>query len=678
MTMDYFQPLFAWVHAHPNSAGLLVFLISMIESIAVLGLIIPGSVMMTAIGTLAGSGILPIHYTIFWAMLGAVVGDNVSYWLGYHYHEQIRNLWPIKQHPQLLQKGEKFFKNHGGKSVFLGRFVGPVRPIIPVVAGMMNMSPTRFMFANVLSAIGWAPAYMLPGILLGAASTELAPEVATRFLAAIILLLLLLWAASIIFKRAIAWFFIQIDELLKKAWHHIADHPSWCLLHKVLHAPKQTRDHTQFSITFYLSATLLAFIIVTYSVVTNGFLTTGNLPLFHLMSSFFSPALQHFMIGVTFLGQGSVLFIVVISVSIWLSLKQKFRTLWLWLLLALIATGSMECIKHLAHISRPSMLLHNPSGWSYPSGHTTLSTAFYGFIAYLLSHKINRHYRWLIYSCAISLITLIGLSRLYLGAHWLSDVIGGLLLGTICLLFTLIWLRRNHSSLPDWPGLLLATLLGLGIGWSYQMLLSYQKAVSAYTPYFPSKTIDAKAWWQHAAIDEPLYRKTRTGKPVQILNLQWAGDIIAIREELEDAGWVLMPKRSILEALNSLMGTKPQHYPLLPQLYQDQKPILIMSKLLPKNNALLILRLWDIKTTLNGSRIPVWMGSVGYYRPYEFKFLTKNTTDTANLPPATQVLEGDLSSFEWRQVNFPQLEVPQTRDSADWEGYVLLIHPLAS
>ena len=682
MNIDQLQPLFDWIHTHPNLAGLIVFFISMIESIVIIGLIIPGSVMMTAIGTLAGSGILPIHYTIFWAILGAIAGDNVSYWLGYHYHEQIRQMWPMKQFPQLLLKGEKFFQNHGGKSVFLGRFVGPVRPIVPVVAGMMNMPPKRFMIANVLSAIGWAPAYMLPGILLGAASTQLAPAMATRFLVIVILILLLLWAISIVFKRAIAWCLLNIDQLLQKAWHKIAQQPSWRVLHCLLHVAPHNRDHRQFSLMVYFCVALLAFLLLTFSVITHGFLTAANIPLFHLLRSLYTPLIQQAMIAITFLGQGSVLFVLVITVAIWLSLKQQMRVLWFWLALALLSMFCMESVKHLLHIARPSAVLHTPTGWSFPSGHTTLSIAFYGFIAYLIAQAVARPYRWLVYGCAGTLISLIAFSRLYLSAHWLSDILGGLLLGIICLLFILLWLRRKPSTLPPWPGLLAVAVLGLGIGWSCQMLMHYKSAINAYTPYLPSKTLDANAWWIHNTIDEPLYRKTRTGKAVQILNVQWAGDLTTIRDELEEAGWVLMPKRSLFESLANLIGAKQQHYPILSQLYKDQKPILIMSKALSQKQALLILRLWDIQTTLNGSNTPLWMGSLAYHRPFEFKFLAKKTTnpspDPSQLPPAIQILEGDLRGFEWKQMNYSQLLAPQTRDNADWNGTILLVRPLAN
>src|SRR5690606_16353625 len=99
---------------------------------------------------------------------GAVAGDALSFWLGRHFKGSLRQMWPVSRHPQLVQSGERFFQHHGGKSIFFGRFVGPIRAIIPLVAGMLNMKPGHFLVFNIVSALLWAPVYILPGYLTGA------------------------------------------------------------------------------------------------------------------------------------------------------------------------------------------------------------------------------------------------------------------------------------------------------------------------------------------------------------------------------------------------------------------------------------------------------------------------------------------------------------------------------
>ena len=79
----------------------------------------------------------------------------------------------------IFARGQAYFEKNGGKSVFLGRFLGPVRAIVPVIAGMSNMPPARFYTMNVLSALAWSTAHLLPGVLFGA-SLQVAGAVSSR------------------------------------------------------------------------------------------------------------------------------------------------------------------------------------------------------------------------------------------------------------------------------------------------------------------------------------------------------------------------------------------------------------------------------------------------------------------------------------------------------------------
>ena len=158
-----FRAFEAWMIANPAWTGVAVFTVSMCESLAVIGLFIPGFLVMGLIGGLISLGILDPINTMLWAIGGAIVGDGVSYWIGWRFKHHLPYYWPFSRFPQWLARGKEFFIKHGGKSIVVGRFVGPVRPFIPVVAGMMHMNPRQFFLANVLSAILWAPIYMLPG-----------------------------------------------------------------------------------------------------------------------------------------------------------------------------------------------------------------------------------------------------------------------------------------------------------------------------------------------------------------------------------------------------------------------------------------------------------------------------------------------------------------------------------
>jgi membrane protein DedA with SNARE-associated domain len=161
---EVFVSFLSWIELHPILASVVVFAISLSESLVVVGLFIPGLVVMGIIGGLVSAGTLNLSATLICATLGAIFGDSISYSIGRRFKDHLPDLWLFKKFPHWLGRGKKFFTRYGEMSIIFGRFVGPVRPFIPVIAGMMLMNPKRFLIANIISAILWAPIYMLPGM----------------------------------------------------------------------------------------------------------------------------------------------------------------------------------------------------------------------------------------------------------------------------------------------------------------------------------------------------------------------------------------------------------------------------------------------------------------------------------------------------------------------------------
>ena len=204
MTLETLQPLIDWIAAHPDLSGLIVFLFAMGESLALVGILVPGVVIMLSVGTLVGLGAINLWYALIFAALGAIAGDWFSYWLGRHFDQQLRHVWPLSRYPKLIPAGEKFFTRHGGKSVLFGRFVGPLRPVIPAVAGIMHMSQAKFYFMNIVSAILWAPVVILPGVAFGN-SLQLAQEVFGKLILLVVFLILLSALFGYIAKKLFAY-----------------------------------------------------------------------------------------------------------------------------------------------------------------------------------------------------------------------------------------------------------------------------------------------------------------------------------------------------------------------------------------------------------------------------------------------------------------------------------------
>ena len=157
------QPVLDFVRAHQEWAGFIVFALSFAESLAFLSLLVPATVLLWGIGAMAGASGVELLPLWIGGFLGAALGDWLSYWLGYHYHDQIARMWPLKKHPHLITRGHAFFEKYGALGVFFGRFIGPLRATVPLAAGACTMPQIPFQLANWLSAAAWAFLTLAPG-----------------------------------------------------------------------------------------------------------------------------------------------------------------------------------------------------------------------------------------------------------------------------------------------------------------------------------------------------------------------------------------------------------------------------------------------------------------------------------------------------------------------------------
>lgn len=168
------------------------------ESFAFLSLLFPGTTIMVAAGLLVPTGSIPIIPLLAGGILGAVMGDAISWWLGRCYGHRLTDKWPFTRHPELLRTGEVLFRRYGALSIFAGRFFGPFRAVVTLGAGMMQMESRTFWAANILSALIWAPALVLPGSIAMAVTRFFAIPPEWRLASAagaIFLATALLWAA---------------------------------------------------------------------------------------------------------------------------------------------------------------------------------------------------------------------------------------------------------------------------------------------------------------------------------------------------------------------------------------------------------------------------------------------------------------------------------------------------
>ncbi len=581
MPWTYFlSDIASWIDIHSTVAYLVVFLIALAESLALVGLVVPGTALMIIFGALVGSGHLAFPPTLIAAILGAIAGDGISYWLGRHYHQSIKNLWPFRSRPQLLLQGEEFFTRHGGKSVFFGRFLGPIRPVIPLIAGTLDMPVRFFVTVNVLSAIIWGFVYLLPGMLVGGSLTVIHAVSARLSL----LLLLLILCAWLIF-----W-------LSKKLF----------ILLKGLSPKSEQRMLLILCIVFILAGGL--FLGVLEDVLTLDPLVRADQSIYQFLQSLRTPWANQILVAVTELGDSIMNLAFFLGLLVALLLKRLYRTALFWSAAAVGGGVLVQLFKWLVHKPRPILIYEGVSSWGFPSGHTTMSVVLFGFAAILLMPQLPLRRRWIPLATAIFASLLVAFSRLYLGAHWLSDVLGGLSLGWAWIaLLSIFYLKGPRQTFRPRQLVIPLLLITLVCG-GWHIASKHTQDLSRYQPRNTPTVVSLRDWQQDQWQQLPTWRIDLAGEKEQPLTLQYAGDLKPLADYLTQNGWAQNEGFSLSQLMNALTSSPPiSLLPLLPQLSDGQREQLLM--VMNQADSRLVLRFWDSGFQISDGR-PLWVGSV--------------------------------------------------------------------
>lgn len=611
----HYDLLIIWLHQHPQWGGVAAFMVAFAESVAIIGSIVPGSVTMTAVGVLIGSGVLPIWTTLIWAIAGAFLGDGLSYLLGFRFKDNVRNFWPFSRYPRIISSGEAFFLCHGGKSILIGRFVGPVRAIVPVIAGMLNMRPRRYFSISFLSAICWAPLYMLPGMLLGAISLAVPADIATKLIVFVLLLLvvvwLVFWAIKIIYQITHRYFETILDNL----WREWLRQPSKHWLCNLLRCADRPYSHGQLLLASVMLICVALFFLISIDAILQGPLVHWGNSIYHLFRGLRTPTLDKIAVVVMSFGYYKVLTVVVAVLIFWFFLRQRWLAAIHWFIAWVCVLFLTFVLKFLYAFSRPPGLLHEPITFSFPSRHVTAAIVFYVFFAFILVRDMRKKTRKYIYWIVAIICIAIALARLYLGVHWLIDVTSGLCLGGAIVSFIIISYRRHQLVKTAVLGMLLVTIAALAVSDGWYLYQNFDNHLHNYQRYWPTHLISKDAWWNQVTQDAPLYRTNRIGRPTQVFNLQWAGNLSEIEATLKMHGWKSFHVRSFADVILQLLQQTDfaRRRPLMAQLYNARPPVLGMIHYYAKGQPSLVIRLWQTNVLLLPDKTPLWVGTVAYH-----------------------------------------------------------------
>lgn len=164
MTLDQITAsILDFVRQNQGYAPFIVGALAFGESLAVVSVLIPATVILVAVGALIGGAGLAFMPIWIGAVVGAFLGDWISYEVARRFGPAIQHSWPLNKQPQLIERAERLMRRFGAWGVFLGRFFGPLRALVPLVAGIFEMPRLPFQLANLASAIVWATGLLAPG-----------------------------------------------------------------------------------------------------------------------------------------------------------------------------------------------------------------------------------------------------------------------------------------------------------------------------------------------------------------------------------------------------------------------------------------------------------------------------------------------------------------------------------
>jgi len=605
MLTEFFNNTVHWVGAHPLAAGIVVFLIAFSDALIILGAIVPALPLLFAIGMLIGLGEISAPYAIACATLGALAGDGLSFWVGWRWGQRLHSVWPFRRYPQLLERGERLFLRNALKSIFIARYVGAVRPFVPAIAGMARWPLRQYLPASLTACLSWSVLFLAPGWLFGA-SWDAVAAVANRLLlvlGGLVAVFALGWFAVISIYH---WFDRHANSLLERGLRWSQAHPQIGRHMGALIDPNRPESASLAVLAICLLGISWAWFALLATVLMRREPLLLDLAVFETMIGLRNPLADPLMAGLASLGDGWVLGPAAALALAWLMWRRRWMAAAHWLAALGFGLALTTLLDVLIEMPRPPTA---PSGFGFPSIQVTMMTVTFGFFAVLIARELPGRSRVWPYLLASTVIATLGFARLYLGAHWLSDIVGGILLGVVWLLILGMAYRRRAARSFWMRPLALVFYLSFSAAALWHAPRVAEPMLTRFHPPAPSEVISAPEWWADGWTALPSRRNERSSDSRWPLNIQAAGPLPPLQARLEARGWVVQPQADWVTALGLLDDDTPaDEQPVLPATLGTDAETLLMRRTVGERR-LQVLRLWRAPLLLDDAR-PLWIGTV--------------------------------------------------------------------
>jgi membrane protein DedA with SNARE-associated domain/membrane-associated phospholipid phosphatase len=434
---DLSNALGAWTY-------LIVGLFAFAETGAFVGLVVPGETVMLLGGAVAGQGAIDIYLLIAIAWFSAWLGDTTSFFLG----RRLGRGFVIQHGPRVgisherFEKVEDYFSRHGGKTIFIGRFISLVRAFAPFIAGSSGMRYRAFVPYSILGTGLWASAHILVGYFFSR-SIEKAARYAGK--GAFLLATLIVVVVIVVFLVR----FFREEENRERTVRWLDEHRAtrWLVALSRRYRPQLSFlwDRVTPGGTFGLEFTSLMaalsvalFVLIAYAVLIGREPgpTAGDVSAADLAEGLQVAWLSTISKVFSFLGSGGFVWALTAACAVALGIRRRWTELGVLLAGMTLTTIGFHEVKALVDRPRPEGGLVEVSGSSYPSGHAAHSILYVWLaLTIVLRLRPGMAQATAVVVAGFALTVLVGLSRVYLGVHYLSDVSGGWALGAACFSF---------------------------------------------------------------------------------------------------------------------------------------------------------------------------------------------------------------------------------------------------
>lgn len=642
--MDIFLNLLSTVQNIGYWGYVVAFLFAFMESVALIGGFIPGSTAIILLGFMTANGYLSPVWLCVYVVAGAVLGDSLSYWLGTkgtHFFKDENKILKASH----LEMGKAFFNKHGDKSIFLGRFVGIIRAMIPFAAGLAKMNKGKFIFWNVFSGLVWGISHVYLGYFFGGAlkAIEAVSKRLSIFILLLVIVFIVIWFMVKLSKPVFSFLHTKFKGLIsflistKIGRRVVEDYPGASDFVAGRFVRKDFYGWTLTVLMTTVSLFVLFFALVADGVLDNQTLVSLDQRVSGFLYYFRDPAIITVSFWLSLFGN---IYIVVFTslVFITLLLYWKKRNYVLPFVFSIVSSSVMiGAIKLIVDRPRPGGVLpaYREAMASFPSGHSAIAIALYGYIFYIISRYLlrkNRNYQFVFWTFLLTVfVFLMGFCRVYLGVHYFSDVLGGYLLGGLALTIAIALTEWNDVKKSFWNKILGDSIDKTKIKWS--SVIGFTTVIIFYVCFglffykpeiISPKNIDTIFRVRDQKVYDILAEKgmanfseSLTGREVVPINFSfWASEEEDIQKLFSGFGWLPSDDPSVLTLFKLAKSTAfgvnydtvtilPYFWNQLPNDYAFEKNISLIKSQKQREQ----IRIW--KTSLsNKDDKKLFVGSV--------------------------------------------------------------------